>query len=237
MPRTIVLALVFATGCGSATPPPSPAPDVAHPGPPTPQAGAVEVLRGATPVIDGRTDDAAWSAASGVALGGNELRIVHDGANVYLAVSRPTSDGMAFGCVFVADSDRVSIFHASAQLGTAVYTHTDGAFFPASKEYAWRDAATMQKVEGWHASTVGPETRHQEFALSFERLGQPSSPRRIAFGYIVIPRDAQDLSTASTVTWPAGLTDGVADPQMLGGFNPDAIHFAPSSWALLHLAP
>jgi hypothetical protein len=228
MPRTPVLALVIVgAGCGSSTPPAT-----------SPASGAITVPAGAAPTIDGRVDDAEWATASRIALGGNELRIVHDRASVYLAISRPTSAGMAFGCVFVAEPDRVVIHHASAQLGTAIYSLTGGVYAPASKTYDWRDAATMLREEGWQASTVGSDTLHQEFALTFERLGLPSSsPPRIALGYVVIPPDAADMSTASTVTWPAGLTDGVADPQVLGGFNPDGVGFTPATWAVLDVAP
>jgi hypothetical protein len=231
-----VLALVVVvSGCGSSPPAPTTAaPSAALAADPH----AITVPAGTAPTIDGRIDDAEWATASRIALGANELRIVHDRAMVYLAISRPTSAGMAFGCVFVAEPDRVVIHHASAQLGSAIYSLADGAYVPASKTYVWRDAATMLRDEGWQASTVGADTVHQEFALTFERLGLPaSSPRRIALGYVVIPPDAADMSTASTVTWPAGLTDGVADAQVLGGFNPDGIRFAPSSWAAIDLAP
>jgi hypothetical protein len=196
------------------------------------------VPRGKAPVIDGVVDTAEWGRSAVVSLDhGVNLRVVHDGAKLYLAISGlDVKDATAFGCVLVATPDFVVVHHASAKLGTAVYmAAADGAYQPQSKTYAWREPEDMLREEGWMANTVGPDRKQQEFAFTFATLGLPGEPRPIAVGYIYLDPEASDLSTAGVVTWPTGLTDGAADVQLLGGFNPDSVRFEPTRWIKLHV--
>jgi hypothetical protein len=178
MPRAWLAApIASAVACssGAGRPPP--------PRPPSPAAPLLAVPRGETPAIDGVVDHAEWAGAAVVTLGqGANLRVMHDGASVYLALSGlDVPDAMAFACVFVADPDRVAVHHASAKLGSAAYTpDATGAYQPAAKTYEWRDPDAMLREEGWTASTVGPDRKQQELALAFARLGLPGEPRPIA---------------------------------------------------------
>ncbi len=195
----------------------------------------LHIPQAAAPTLDGKVDGAEWARAMSVELGsGVTLRLMHDGAKVYLAVSGLTS-GTGFGCVMVADGDRVAIFHASAKLGSALYEPSaSGALRPQSKTYVWRDADAMLREEGWTATTVrGEQPLQQEYAIKFERLGFPDAPKPIAFGYFVSPPDAQDLAAAKVLAWPADLNDAVANVELVAGFNPDDVRFATARWAVL----
>jgi hypothetical protein len=135
----------------------------------------------------------------------------------------------------VDETDRVSIFHASAKLGSARYEpNGSGAFRPQSKDYVWREPDVMLREEGWTATTVGGEQAlQQEYAITFERLGLPDAPRPIAFGYFVSPPDAQDLAAAKVLVWPADLDDAVSNVELVAGFNPDDVRFTPARWMIL----
>jgi hypothetical protein len=232
MPRAWLAApIASAVACssGAGRPPP--------PRPPSPAAPLLAVPRGETPAIDGVVDHAEWAGAAVVTLGqGANLRVMHDGASVYLALSGlDVPDAMAFACVFVADPDRVAVHHASAKLGSAAYTpDATGAYQPAAKTYEWRDPDAMLREEGWTASTVGPDRKQQELALAFARLGLPGEPRPIALGYVYFPPDTE-VADAGVLTWPLGLADGVANAELLAGFNPDGVRFDPSRWIRLRI--
>jgi len=189
------------------------------------------------PAIDGQVDEREWSRAAAISLGrGVSLHIMHDGVRVYLATSGlDRSDGIGFGCLFIAEPDQIRVLHASAKLGSAIYTRAAGGTFrPRSRTYDWRRAELLLREEGWMASTMRMEgSREQEFALTFERLGLPESPRPVAFGYFFQKPDATDLSTASALVWPSGLNDAVAEVELLAGYNPDGLRFEPNRWVFL----
>lgn len=197
---------------------------------------------GRAPVVDGQVSDAEWSGALAVALGGGAtLRILHDGARVYLGIAGvPAAPGAGFGCVMIAEPGQVRVLHASYKLGSAVYTPNGrGTYRPRSKTYDWRDAEALLRDEGWMASTARADGgREQEFALGFARLGLPHRPARIALGYFYQREPgATDLSTASALVWPAGLDDAVAEVELLAGLNPDGLRFETERWVTLRPEP
>lgn len=195
----------------------------------------------AAPVVDGQVGAEEWSAAAAFPLGrGVTLRVMQDAATVYLAVSGLAPDeGMGFACVMVAEPGQVRVMHASAKLGTAIYTPAAGGTFdPRSKTYEWREADVLLRDEGWMATTVGSDRgREQEFAIRFDRLGLPGKAAPVAVGYLVTPPDANDLSAAAALVWPSGLDDAVADVQLLAGFNPDGLRFETTRWVTLRPDP
>lgn len=189
------------------------------------------------PVIDGVLDDAVWSQARIVELArGVTLRFVHDGAKVYVGVSGiPGSDGFGFTCVLIAEPDAIGLLHASAKLGSARYLPAaGGTFAPQSKTYDWQPSDTLLRDEGWMGTTVGELVpRQQEFALTFARLGLPAQPRPIAIGYFAMKPGGTGLADAETVVWPTGLDDATANVELIAGFNPDGLRFAPDRWVVL----
>jgi hypothetical protein len=237
-PRQLaVLLSIAASACTpNAAPPTRPAKPL-----PASTGTALVVPFGRAPVIDGRVDEAEWAHAAVVPLDrGVRLRLLHDGARVYLAVSglSPPAE-LGFACVVVAEPAQIHVLHASAKLGSAIYTAgADGRYHPQAKTYDWRSADVLLRDEGWMATTVGGQgPPQQEFALTYAALGLPDHPRPIAVGYFHVRPDATDPSQAGALVWPPGLDDAVADVQLLGGFNPESLTFTPSRWAVLQLLP
>lgn len=189
-------------------------------------------LVGRAPVVHGVVGADEWKGAASIALDqGATVRILHDGARVYLAVSGVPGSG--FGCVMVGAAGGVRVLHASAKLGSAIYTpDKSGAFHPRSTTYTWKPADRMLREEGWMASTV-KDGHQQEFALSFALLGLPDRPARIALGFWHrTGPDPAHLVVATPITWPAGLRDGVGNAELLAGFNPPGLRFDMASWLL-----
>jgi len=146
---------------------------------------------------------------------------------VYIAVDRPKPTG--FVCVLVADGSDVDVLHASAKLGTATYVaRPNGTYDPRSKDYVWRDRDAMLREQGWFGTTMHTDAPPaQELAITLARLRGP-----IAISFFHAEPGA-DLSAAGTVVWPAGLDDGVANVQLVAGFNPDGLRFDTTRWVVL----
>jgi hypothetical protein len=161
------------------------------------------------PTIDGVVGADEWAGARVERVEDVTLRFRSDAKRLYIAVER--AQPTAFACVFVAREGMVRVLHASAKLGSATYV--DGK--PQSKDYAWKDAATMQREEGWHATTM-KSPAVQEFAIDRAQLGP------IAIGIFVAPD--------RVVVWPPGLRDGVANVELVAGFNPDGVTFDTAKW-------
>ena len=179
------------------------------------------------PVVDGVIDAAEWAGAATTTVGGLTLRFLHDRTQVYVAVEHP--EPMGFTCVLLAKPSGVRVLHASAKLGSALYIATpSGAYDPMFKDYAWRDAAAMQREEHWRATTMktgAPPA--QEFAIDLAALGP------LAVSHFHSKPDAQDLAEAKIIVWPAGLDDGAANVQLIAGFNPGGQRFDTQRWITL----
>lgn len=207
--------------------------------PPTrPLRSELAVPFGDAPVIDGKVGDAEWGQATEIAIEPDvRLRVMHDGARIYLGVSRarPTTE-FGFTCVLIAEPTQVRVLHASAKLGSAIYTQgARGRFQPRSKTYTWRAGDELMAEEGWTATPVSDSNRdQQELAIAYSALGLPDQPRPIAIGYFsIMPGSTQPAA----LVWPAGLDDAVANTQLLGGHNPDDLLFDPARWVVLRPQP
>lgn len=223
---SIAIVLV---ACSSPSSPPQPL----NASPP-PASGTLEVPFALAPVIDGVIDVKEWADAMVVPLEpGVTLRFMHDRALVYIAVDR--TEPMGFGCVLIAEPQTVHVLHASMKLGSAAYVATArGTFDPKSKDYAWREREAMLKEEGWLATATKMDAPpDQEFAITFARLGLPDHARPIAISLFHSKPDAKDIAEARTFVWPRGLADGVANVELVAGFNPDAMRFEPQRWITL----
>jgi len=229
--RGPIAALATCCACAS-----SAAPSVA---PAATGAPELAVPFGAAPVIDGKLDATEWSRAVAIALeGGVRVRVMHDGARVYLGVSGPQAE-LGFACVVVAEPDQIRVLHASYKLGSAIYTAgTDGRYHPRAATYDWRAADVLWRDEGWMGTTIGDDKpREQELVLSFAALGLPDHPRRIALGYFYIHPGKRDVLWPGVRLWPPGLEDAVANVELLAGENPDDLRFDPSRWIALRPQP
>jgi hypothetical protein len=154
---------------------------------------------------------------------GLSIRFREDDTKLYFDIAGKRG----FSCTFLADGDVVMVHHASAKLGIARYVRgKDGTYDPQAKTYDWRSGEEMMSDMGWTATTMqdGATEQHVEF------LKKTVGTRRIAIGYLMLPA-SNDLDEATVGTWPPKLTDGVTSVQLLAGFNPDDVTFAPETWS------
>jgi hypothetical protein len=200
------------------------------------------VPRGAAPVIDGRIDDAEWKGAAISTLpDGSTLRMKHDDAHLFLAISAAQS---GFPSVCIATGDTIRVLHASAALGSVAYTRAgdvwstrETAFVYGMRTTDLTDKARGERREylarhGWVGSTFRMgDGRAQEMQISLDLVSKTPA---IALGYFVMGTG----STGSVVAWPASMppADGCADAELVRGAVPPQLRFAPASWVTLSLA-
>jgi hypothetical protein len=239
-----VLALGSWSACAARDEPPAKSAGAA----PASKSGTppIAVPFGPAPKVDGVVADQEWAAAHTVEIGsGARLQLVHDGDSLYLAVSRVPARGFGLACVFIAEQQRIHVLHASAKLGSALYLPAQGeGHDPRSKDYAWKEPDVILREEGWMASTMGEgkDGSAQEFAIRLRRLaladgGGASMPIAVGYSYLDSDTDKDDGVMSGLLTWPARTGDAVANVQLLGGWNPGQMRFAPDRWARLTLAP
>jgi hypothetical protein len=225
------MVLVIAACGGTRAPAPAPA----QPQPVAAKPAGFAVPFAKAPVLDGKIDDGEWVGAAVVPLErGVTVRFVHDGARVYLGVTGvDPAIGSGYVCVFVAGPDAIWLLHASAKLGSAIYTAGQGGTYaPRSPTYDWREADVLMRDEGWAGTTVG-QGAHQELAITFARLGLPDRPAPIAIAYLQLPPNAKSLAGAQAIGWPAGVADATRNIELLAGANPTDQRFEPARWIVL----
>ena len=198
---------------------------------------SVQLPRGGPITIDGRVDDAEWSAALRIEHpAGTVVRLMRDEGHLYVGI---TSERGGFASLCIASGADVHILHASAALGAVTYrkngdawSSTDSAFRygmrnRAVDEAAQRERAAYLAEHGWVASTVSMnDSRSQEFQIALNRFGLPMP---IAMGRFILP------SGSNGETWPstAGAADGCFEPQLVRGDVPRGLRFDPSKWLRL----
>jgi hypothetical protein len=197
-----------------------------------------------TPAIDGVVREDEWRGARVIALrDGGELRLMHDGRQIHVGLSRLPGAGVGWGCLFIGQAGVVKVLHASARLGSARYTAgRDGRWAPESKTYTWKPADQMLREEGWMAN-VSQDTgaSGREYALSFTLLRLPPptgtapstlvGPARIALAYVYATGRRKD--EFALAVWPDEAQDAIRERRLLDGFNPSDLVFAPATWATL----
>jgi hypothetical protein len=193
-------------------------------------AELVHVPHGGTPVVDGKVDDAAWSAAHSVSLGdGARVRMLHDGRYLFLAFEEAGATGWGFGVLYVAREKEILVLHASAQIGSAVYRPNDaGTWSPEASRYAWKPAQQLLKEEGWYANVAtegGADAR--EFAVRLDLVR--NAPVALAY----VRQEGENGRVVRTL--PIGLRDGAADMRLIEGHNPDGLAFDPAKWVRLSI--
>jgi hypothetical protein len=182
----------------------------------------------ARPVIDGTIDRDEWAGAQRHALnGGGELLILQQANDLYVAVRGGTR---GFPSLCLGDKDQVEVLHASAALGTAVYTRHDRSW-TRSAAFDWkvRDrAAPAEQLAAeresffaehqWLANASSAESPDREFRI---RL----TPTRRQLGVAFL-----DTATKRAAYWPADAADGCVDSELLRGEAPKLLKFNPWRW-------
>lgn len=192
----------------------------------------VQVPRGAAVTIDGRVNDAEWTAALRIEHpSGTVVRLKQDDSHLYLGF---TSTRPGFASLCLAINDDVHVLHASAALGAVTYRpngstwqSADTAFGYGMRNIALNDAATAERSaylreHGWVASTIRmADGTSQEMQITLVRFPLPLS---IALG--------RYLLAGSVESWPATLdaTDGCLAERLVTGYVPQGLRFDFGRW-------
>lgn len=202
------------------------------------QVPVINVPRGAAPVVDGRMGDAEWRGSVEQQLPqGAALMLRHDGRHLFLAF---TSAQPGFASVCVALPNAIHILHASAALGSVVYSRSgaewstpDTAFVYGMRNTALDEPAAAERRDylsrhGWLASTyhMGGGLV-QEMQISLERFAGMSD---VAVAFYIPSGE-----TGASLTWPSTLAthDGCGNDRLVRGYVPKPLQFTPTTWARL----
>ena len=184
------------------------------------------------PEIDGTLSPNEWKGAVRVRLGakGHAL-LLHDGNNLYIAlVGR--EPGISTVCALGGKD--VLILHASAALGTAVFTQDNNKWL-LKRGFTWTNRDTSQssgalmekrktlRAEGWFANTSPTTLTDREFVMHVGT--QQQIP--LVLGHMIFTPKEQRL-----YYWPEEVVDGCADLELAGGYTDREYTFDPDTWGL-----
>ena len=105
-----------------------------------------EVSQGNAPLIDGTLSPGEWDAALQESFtDGSQVSLLVSGNRLYLSIHDKPLD-VIIGNVYINRDEAVSILHASAALGSAVYKKA-GESWTMTKDFSWscRDRATARQ--------------------------------------------------------------------------------------------
>lgn len=197
-------------------------------------SGAISVPAGTSPVIDGTITAAEWQGARRELFkDGSELLLLRHGEDLYLGI-RARGEGMIAANLFAESGEGISIYHASAALGTAVYKK-DGGDWRLARDFSWRCRRTdsgkeatnereaFMREEGWIASNSRMGAPHK---LEY-RIRMKSASFRLA-GHFLRASDP-----AVKIPWPADLDDGTV--KLTPGGLPPLLRFSLKKWATIKI--
>ncbi|HEY71606.1 MAG TPA: hypothetical protein G4O08_13600 [Anaerolineae bacterium] len=239
----LVLFLLFVSaGCGgdvsatipekTQTPSPMPSPEATLS---PPERSVIHIPQGSPPVIDGTLSLGEWDdAAVEFFSDGSELLLLQAEGYLYLGIRADTAEMIA-GNVFIHRGDEISILHASAALGTAVYQQETNSWQQV-QGFLWRcrgtdngEAAQAEReafleLEHWIAanSRMGAPN---ELEYQIEAMGETL---RLAVIFLL----ASDPNLK--IPWPIHLDDDCIKPTP--GGMPLQLHFSPDGWGLIGFA-
>jgi Tol biopolymer transport system component len=196
---------------------------------------SISVPRGVSPVIDGTITTEEWRGARREFFSdGSELFLLLFEDELYLGIRAYTA-GMIAGNVFIESGEAISIFHASAALGTAVY-RKDGEDWRLDRDFSWRCRRTDDSEEA--RAERNAFFQEENWIASNSRMGAPheleyrirvsSAPFRLAAHFL----RASDPTIK--VPWPVDLDDDTIKPTP-GGLPP-TLWFSPGKWATIGAA-
>lgn len=191
-----------------------------------------------SPHIDGQMIADEWiNAHVAILPDSSEIFFIHDSQYLHIAL-RFQKRGI--GSLCVRKNDRVRILHASAALGTAVYTQNGDAWqleesFRFEKQEGDSSGSVKQKRadflmnHGWVASTVSMGGDETETFLEYKiRLDLFDSVRpKLGVAGMLLE------SNQKFIHLPAKLNDGCSSPELIRGFPPEQGQFNTSGWLSL----
>lgn len=188
----------------------------------------IQVPLGSPATIDGFIAPGEWDGALVTELtNGGELLLMHDGGDLFLGI-RARDQG--YGSICVVQDNQVSILHASAALGSAIFEKEDDAWHR-TQQFSWccrslEDSPERQalfETEGWMASISymePPEEMEYQITMGEE-------PLTLA----VVYQEGRHRDTA--LWWPETLDDDCLGLVTRPGDLPEQLEFSPKSWVTL----
>ena len=230
----ILLLLLLTSACqGENSASISEGPDSPAPAPPA-VASILSVPQGEAPTIDGTLSPGEWDgAATDLFADGSELFLMYRDGYLYLGIRSITPEMIA-GNIFIDGGDEITILHASAALGTAIYAQgRDG--WEQTQEFDWRCRSTGNggAAQAERDAFLGEE----HWVAANSRTGTPAELEyQIAVAGETVRLTANILRSSNPnekTPWPADLDDDCIKPTP-GGL-PNALHFSPDKWATVGL--
>jgi len=208
--------------------------------PPTDEPGGKEITvvvpPGSEAIIDGVLKPEEWESALRVDLvGGEQLFMMHEGGYLYLGI-RAKPEPVTSICV--DQSDRVSILHSSAALGTSIYQQ-GATNWEQIKDFEWCCRDTTDSPQAQEA--------RQKHLLQYEWVasnGRMGNPDEVEY-QIAMPDDSLRLAVtsigapnySSVISWPEDLVDDCSSLDMIGGPIPEQAQFSVEEWITLTISP
>ncbi len=191
------------------------------------------VVVDAFPMIDGIIQPGEWDQADVEYFeDGSELYMMRSGDYLYLAIRALPAEMIASN-VFLQQGDRVSIFHSSAALGTAIYQQK-GESWQKVKDFVWccrskidNESGTAAREEFFEQSNwIGANSYlGNENELEYKiRIIEPAQALAVNF------LRAENPDSEKT-PWPVGLEDGSVQPSP-GGY-PETMDFSLEQWGVM----
>jgi len=196
----------------------------------------VQVPLGTAPTLDGTIVDGEWDDALAIDLSvGARLYLKHADERLFLAVRGET---MGIPSPLILRGEDIHVLHASAALGTAIYSLEDGQWIQ-TQAFRWHcrltgfsSVAVAQREEfleneGW-LGTIGRLGARTHFELMID-LDEPFLQMLFLF--------MEATSSPVVLSWPLASEDATPYLPLITGPIPDEIDVDLATWAILKLGP
>jgi hypothetical protein len=221
----LLILTILLSGCASPTSSPTALPASDEP---ESQRMIVEVPPGTPATIDGTFSPGEWDDAMLFTIdAARKLYLMHRDGYLYLGIDSGT---MGYGSICIAQDDQISILHASAALGMAVFER-DGSGWQRIRQFSWccretspgpRQTQHLQE-EGWLASIgymgVSDEMEYQ--------IAMPEGGLTMAVVY------QAGRSVTGALRWPDTIDDDCLGLVGIADDPPERLEFSPETWPLL----
>jgi hypothetical protein len=201
---------------------------------PTTEESTISVAQGKPLAIDGTMSPGEWDGAAVETFSdGSELFLMYSGDYLYLAI-RASIPEMIVGNVFINRGDEISILHASAALGTALYRKGVNDW-QQEQDFAWCCIKTDQSAVAQAEREAFLQEEH--WVAANARMGTPNELEYQIEVADEILRLAVTYIKASNpnvkIPWPLDLEDDCITPTP-GGL-PGQLNFSPDEWAVIRI--
>jgi hypothetical protein len=207
--------------------------------PPTPTITATRLptisipeITGLPPNLDGDIDPGEWDqATSEFFADGSELLLMQTGDILYIAI-RASTQQMIVGNIYLQRGDQISIMHASAALGTAIYAREDQSWMQ-TQNFNWRCRAVGFNEEA--ISERDAFLQEEGWLANNSRMGNFNELEyQIKIGNGITALAVVFLQNQNPHPYPAGLDDDSV--QLFSGGIPEEMRFSTELWAPITLS-